>query len=383
MNTPAITFHDALMRERARMQIDRRTVADRCGVGENVVKRWERGEAIPSRQQFKRLVTMLRRVAPHIPEWGTFADEIVTGEDAPEREEYQGHARRENERLDKIGADLRPPPESFGAGLRRVREENEVTQDELGEVLGLTGGAVGYWERDNAMPIQVNLDKLYTVLPELKAGVETGAIKRPVSKDMEMPGPVPGAPRASSVDTMLEMAIEQSEAERERPVEIIRCPTYTDHRWQVADLGSNSPATGRRQCSICGAIAAAPPPVTLPRLPRSINETITKIVRGRNHGDSIRCPCGGGRDLVPEGDHWICPACRRVFVEQSTVTELAEAYGRARLLAHQAAAEEKRTHAVLCDANDAHTRSINETIASRKEAEAALELLDLAISEDS
>jgi len=52
------------MRERARLQLSRRQIADRCGVGVDVVKRWERGDATPSTQQFKRLVTMMVRLAP-------------------------------------------------------------------------------------------------------------------------------------------------------------------------------------------------------------------------------------------------------------------------------------------------------------------------------
>lgn len=219
MTIQRVPFPEALMRERARLQLSRREVADQCGVAQGVVKRWERGEAIPSTQQFKRLVGMMVRLAPHAPDWGWAGAAVVDGRMLQQREEMAASLK---ELRESHVEPPRPPPQSFGDGLRRVREDNEITQDELGELLGVSGAAVSAWETDTNCPVQPNLDKLCEVMPELRAGFECGAIKRPASQDRPVPvgsnGRPPGQyPRASTIDTALAMAIESSEDERARP----------------------------------------------------------------------------------------------------------------------------------------------------------------------
>lgn len=224
---PRIQFPEALMRERARYRITRTDLARFVGVAEEVVKRWERGDAIPAKDQFRRLIARLPRLTPYPPSTMSLAGDIVTG---------NLDARAEEVRIDiakladsgQLVEPPKPPRQEFGDGLKRVREENEISQAELGELLGLGGNAVGAWESEVNCPVIPNLSKLLEVLPELKAGIETGAIKRPPSLDKDVPNGGRGFPRASTVDAALDMALTQSDEEAKRP-------RLERPRWSQAD----------------------------------------------------------------------------------------------------------------------------------------------------
>lgn len=366
------------MRERARLQKSRRDVADRCGVSEGVVKRWERGESIPSNQQFKRLVGIMVRIAPHAPDWGSFEGSVLSGRLDEKREDITEYIRDIERRAGPFQP--KPPAEPFGTGLRRVREENEVSQSELAELLDLTGQAVSAWEAENTTPVQVNLDKLYAVLPELKAGVEMAAIMKPASRDIPAPNGGAGFPRPPTIDTMIEMAWEQSDEEARRPKPDrpkLKTEDFPDHEHTYEDdldyYGSHQ--SKGKVCSICGE-----PEPTQPKEPPK--EPTTRIVRGTNHGDVLKgCGCGG--DLIQQGDLWVCAKCRAVLKVLSTVSELAEAYGRTRLKVIQAQAREKAAHAALAAAHEAAVNAQTDTRNAVLEASEALELLDLALEEES
>lgn len=214
------------------MQFTRREVADHCGVSQGVIERWEHGESIPSVQQFKRLVGMkgMRRVGKTPPEWGWAAEPVVDGSGAWEAHK-QKHTDliRELEQQDPVP---RPPPQSFGEGLRRIREENGVSQEALAELLDIEQASVSQWERDGANPVRDNLHKLFQVLPELEMAISVGAVRLPESRDIDKPVGPSGKkfPRASSVDTMLEIAFEQSDAE------VAREPQRLKPRWTRRDI---------------------------------------------------------------------------------------------------------------------------------------------------
>lgn len=374
---PRLPFPQAFMRERARYQLTRHQIAQHVGVAQDVVKRWERGEAVPNIQQFKRLISRLPRIAPHAPEWARFGDAVFDGR----YEEHKAELDRDIAKLDARGKfEEKPEPEWFGIGLKRVREENDVTQAELGEILGLTGPAVAAWENEVNCPVEVNLDRLYAVLPELKAGIETGAIKRPPTRDLAVPTGGRGFPRQSTVDQALEMVLAQSDEERARP------PTpkvkHEDpfknhlHRFDADEVGPSGVNT-RRVCSICG--EGEPDPK---------RRTEIRTVQDAHEHKVKRCPCGGSVSPSSSvGGKWVCAKCFRLLAElelidvgvtdhkPTTVGQLAEAYGRARLKLVQAHRAREIANLALVNADTAAREAA-------KEVDDSLALLDLAVSEE-
>lgn len=62
-----------------------------------------------------------------------------------------------------------PPsaPETFGQALRRLRLDAGGTHESVGDLLGVTGGAVGHWEADVNAPILDHYRQLVELFPEL------------------------------------------------------------------------------------------------------------------------------------------------------------------------------------------------------------------------
>lgn len=280
-------FSTALVRERARLQMDRAFVAKHVGCSAREVRRWERVEAIPSVHQFKKLIGIIRRLSAHTPDWAMTAT-MDGGLDAVRAELAEA-----SRRADELGLDPKPPSQSFAAGLRRVREDNEITLDELGELLGVSGAAVGAWENELYSPVTINLELLFEVMPELKAGVETGAIRRPSTRDISVP-----VGNRANVLSAVSMATKSSDDEIARPL-------------------------------------------------------VARVV----HDDDI------------EEVHIELPARR------STVTELAEAYGRARIKEVQA---RQRAY----DAQVAVMQAEADEAEATRDTATALALLDIAVAEE-
>lgn len=376
---PKIDFATALMKERGRYKIPRAELGRHVGVAEAVIKRWERGDAIPSREQFKRLCTRLPRMAPFFPQWDALAVNVVTGI-AEEDREY--NAREVSKMIPIIDKIENVDPDDFGVGLRRIREENGVTQAELAELLGVTTPAVTQWEADDTSPVIPNLDKLFEVLPELKAGIEARAIRRPQSQQRDVPNGGRGYPRSTTVDTMLDMALENSDKvaalpkpERPRHEPFVGAWLGNDQEGRHHDhVPAESTEDGRRitVCALCGA-----------RMPEE-SKMVANDQAQDHSNDRKRCPCGGkvrwhGGAL---GDTWFCEACQAKLMgcdlvePKSNTIELAEAYVKARIAAAKAKAAENAAYEVWVNA---------QTVRKNAEQEAgdAEALLELAIQEES
>lgn len=234
MTTP---FNEALVKERMRFQLRRSEIGNACGVGAATVDCWEKGTAVPDKQQFKRLVGLFRRMHHHPPHW-------VELPGPPYEVSRKLHEAEVVRIVETSPPREQPAPESFSSALSRVREENGVTMAELAGVMGLSDGAVSAWESGDYVPVKENLDKLYDVLPELRVGVEIGAVRAPNSRDIPKPQ---GNPRDA-----VRMAMEHSEAER-------AAPKPEKLEWQGAHAAT-SPA-----------LAPVAPPASDP-LPRSVLE---------------------------------------------------------------------------------------------------------------
>jgi len=153
---------------------------------------------------------------------------------------------------------------------------------------------------------------------------------------------------------------------------------FTDERDYYGSLGST--AGQYRVCAICG--------VSEPVLPAPRTQEI-RVVKPEHQHLVKRCPCGGEakRDGVAP---WVCAKCARKLFDweladpvvpapapepATPVAALAEAYGRAKVRAMQAKQREDELNRQLGIA-------LNETIASRKDAELALDLLELSVTEE-
>lgn len=166
-------FAQALLQERLLRQYSRHQVADHCGIGVPQYERWEKGEGVPTVQQYKRLCGMFRRLVATPPKYGdgaraTLQDKAVI--------DVQRELQREAPQQEPEKA---PEPETFGAGLARIRRENKMSASELGELLGCGGTAVLHWEADRNSPAGDKVQRLYVILPELKTAVDVGAVKKP------------------------------------------------------------------------------------------------------------------------------------------------------------------------------------------------------------
>lgn len=208
----ALEFPLALLVERQRFQLTRRSVADQCGVAQREVEAWEKGERIPDRQTFKRLCGMMRRLVSTPPTWSAPRDD---GEPSLEAITITV------DRADTVATQRPPTPESFGAGLRRIREDNGCTIETVAELLGLTGQAVSNWETGVSTPVLENLQKLLEMLPELRVALNTGAVVQPEAWVLPVPdggrgGQRPSATPSNGVQVMLDMALGQSDEERGR-----------------------------------------------------------------------------------------------------------------------------------------------------------------------
>lgn len=51
----------------------------------------------------------------------------------------------------------------FGLGLRALRNEKKLTQDELGKLLNVSGKTIGTWERDSRQPNIEAINKLASI----------------------------------------------------------------------------------------------------------------------------------------------------------------------------------------------------------------------------
>lgn len=382
-----ISFPEAFMRERARYQISRAQIAQHVGVGAGVIRRWERGEAIPNIQQFKRLISRLPKVAPFAPDWGRFGEAVLDGRLDAHRSElaaFVEDAKRRGE------LDPKPKAQTFGEGLKRCREENEVTQDELGELLGITGQAVSQWETEDCAPVIPNLEKLYQVLPELQAGVETGAVRRPQSQDKDVP--VGNRyPRASTVDTMLDMAFEQSDRERDRPfvpkprhesqwaVDVSKDVEGKHHEHKFKSNERLGGASTREVCVVCGAPKPVPPIASEVRTVTPEHEH-----RIRRACPTCKVPCS--REVDPDdasnalAGAYVCPKCLRVLLFSDTIdftdsAALALAFARARIALVRAKAAEAAAMEAVVNATTARKDA-------ERECDEAMALLDLAVQEE-
>lgn len=181
---PKLSFGALIKEERERQGLSHRDISVRCAVDRETVKSWERDEMYPSRIELKKLFGLLQRLRHYVHllptdiQNGVTADAKTSGAPLPEQ-------------LAPIAPPIMSYPKTFGEALKRARLHEGLGQDELGEIVGVTGQAVSYWETETNVPILDHYNALLDLLPALH-----GAPK-PVSRDIEKPGGYHSGERAS------------------------------------------------------------------------------------------------------------------------------------------------------------------------------------------
>jgi transcriptional regulator with XRE-family HTH domain len=165
-------FAIRLRQERERAGLSTFELARRCCVHRVDVEQWEADAAVPTRLEFKRLIGSLRRLRffppdrapratePHEPPPSDLLAIAAAADASPsDPEPVEPLPLPEGATLD--------PPATFGEALRRERELEDVDQDTVGALIGVTGQAVSAWEGGISNPVRANFEKLLVLFPRL------------------------------------------------------------------------------------------------------------------------------------------------------------------------------------------------------------------------
>lgn len=148
------TFGETLSRARLAANLKRGEVASLCGVTYKAVKMWERGENLPVGENYQKLVGMF-------PSLGRFA-QIGIKMKAKPAVGVPAHV------VSAAMAAISQRSQTFPAALRKVREAEAISQDQLGELMGVGGRVISQWELGECRPIKMHYDRLCDLFPRLK-----------------------------------------------------------------------------------------------------------------------------------------------------------------------------------------------------------------------
>lgn len=167
------SFGDVLKQEREAAGLSHYDLSCRVGVSKATVKSWETSEAFPDRFEMKKLVGSMRKLRHFIHLLPTSTQHQV-----------ESDMKASGDVIPPQLAPIAPPPPSFqtfGEALRHERLSEGLGQDELGELVGVTGQAVSAWENGVNDPITSHYDGLVLLLPALRQA------PKPESRDIDKP----------------------------------------------------------------------------------------------------------------------------------------------------------------------------------------------------
>jgi transcriptional regulator with XRE-family HTH domain len=163
-------FHEALDRLRARRGLSYSELAERTGVSKRDMMAFCKGAGIPTPRQFCRLRNVVfRELAPYREDLEVQWDRAGTADDINEVTDRREHTVEDGAMLE---AAMRTPTLAedatwFGEALRRARVAEGMSQEELGQLLGVTGQAVAHWESERNAPVRDSYSKLLDLFPVL------------------------------------------------------------------------------------------------------------------------------------------------------------------------------------------------------------------------
>lgn len=236
------SFGQAFLRERERLKLSRRDVARRTGASEREIIEWERDARFPTTHQLTRLFgsmaslkalciearsepvaiakigdavqAQMRKAAPRVappplhvvPEPAPVEEPVKAPEvvqEAPEAAaepevpppvsvEEKATPREESlvEMMARVGARL-----PFSAALRLIRHAEELRQEDVADLVGVSPSAVGSWELEESIPVEECYRALLGIFPKL-AEAERPAVRaiakpigNPYGKQSKPPAP--------------------------------------------------------------------------------------------------------------------------------------------------------------------------------------------------
>lgn len=164
------SWGEALMRCRVRRGFSHKDLADRVNVSKAQIKSWEENQGQPDALQLKKLyasISWLRGFEglldePHGLSVGERqADPAAGSYPVPPPTPAERATIAEMEAPEE-------PPKSFGEALRRRRLKEGLDQDDLGELIGVSGPIISNWELGKHYMVRANYDKLCALMPELR-----------------------------------------------------------------------------------------------------------------------------------------------------------------------------------------------------------------------
>lgn len=177
----SVKFHEALGLAMRQKSYSAHELSRGISVPKARVEAWMAGTETPTRQEFGRVCVHLPKMRPWKPAFtpakahvavtrvevvpasappgahgpGDYGADSFGGSDFPET---------------RVVVDPPAPRErsaTFGEALRKMREDEEISQEELGAMVGVTGQAVSQWETGEADPVRDNYKELIGLFPEL------------------------------------------------------------------------------------------------------------------------------------------------------------------------------------------------------------------------
>jgi transcriptional regulator with XRE-family HTH domain len=191
-------FSTRLRQEREKAGISTFEMARRCCADRADFEAWEDGTKVPTRLEFKRLIGSLRRMRFFPPDFTLLRrDEVVppatlmaaAGLASAGEAAYEPDPASAVEPLPLPPEQVADPPATFGVALRRERELEDVDQETVADILGVSGQAVSFWENEVNCPVKENFDKLLALFPRLRHAPE------PDWRDIPVPVGGGGRPR--------------------------------------------------------------------------------------------------------------------------------------------------------------------------------------------
>lgn len=173
---PKQTFGQLIRTEREKQGLSHRDIAVRCGVDRATAKAWEDDQAVPDRFELKKLFGTCQRLRHYVHLLPATLGAQATSDAVADQNPLPSQ-------LAPIAPPAPAPPKTFGEALRRARLHEGFTQEEVGELVDVSGQAVGAWETDKVAPIKEHLDRLLALFPLENA---------PLPDSQDIPKPVGG-----------------------------------------------------------------------------------------------------------------------------------------------------------------------------------------------
>jgi transcriptional regulator with XRE-family HTH domain len=179
------TFGERLEAEMEARNLAVKDAAKMAGVSKEEVGNWLDGSSYPDKVQIRRVFGTKNPVEFWLPPPSERAPQLPA----------------DRARLGAVGLALitagvvAAPPETFGAALKREREELGFSQEQVGELMGVEHTSIGNWERNDVAPTAEHLAKLHDLFPGLASA------PKPASRASSKPGPKNGSPEPASAPT--------------------------------------------------------------------------------------------------------------------------------------------------------------------------------------